>query len=111
MRNGVVFSYRGSWCAEGLRTSWESAWRIVGTRGALTWDGEEDMRAEIATGPDALFQKTEPVPRPHVEIDAVHHGLLAVPLGQAAGSNHRVARDRSVANFSSAGLVSVLTTR
>ncbi len=28
-----VFTYRGSWCAEGANTSWESGWRIVGTRG------------------------------------------------------------------------------
>ena len=28
---GVVFNYRGSWCASGARTSWESAWRFVGT--------------------------------------------------------------------------------
>ena len=28
--SGVVFNYRGSWCASGARTSWESAWRFVG---------------------------------------------------------------------------------
>jgi predicted dehydrogenase len=67
MRNRVVFSYRGSWCAEGLRTSWESAWRIVGTRGTLVWDGEDDIRAEIATGADALFQKTAPIEIPPLD--------------------------------------------
>ena len=46
---GPVFTYRGSWCANGLRTSWESAWRIIGTRGSLTWDGADDLRAEVAT--------------------------------------------------------------
>jgi len=46
---GPVFSYRGSWCANGLRTSWESAWRFVGTRGSLTWDGEDAIHAEVAT--------------------------------------------------------------
>jgi predicted ABC-type sugar transport system permease subunit len=39
MPGGAVVSYRGSWCAEGLRTSWEAAWRIVGERGTLTWGG------------------------------------------------------------------------
>ena len=47
--DGTRFDYRGSWCAEGLRTSWESAWRFVGTRGTLTWDGHDDFRAERAT--------------------------------------------------------------
>src|SRR5581483_10997567 len=30
MSDGSVFSYRGSWCAEGLNTSWESDWRVTG---------------------------------------------------------------------------------
>ena len=34
----AVFTYRGSWCAEGRRTSWESAWRLVGSKGMITWD-------------------------------------------------------------------------
>jgi len=39
--SGATYTYRGSWCARGLRTSWESAWRIVGTTGTLTWDGHD----------------------------------------------------------------------
>jgi predicted dehydrogenase len=66
MRNGVVVSYRGSWCAEGLRTSWESSWRIIGSRGTLLWDGEDDMRAEIVTGP-GFFSETEPVEIPPLD--------------------------------------------
>jgi predicted dehydrogenase len=46
---GVVFNYRGSWCASGARTSWESAWRFVGTRGTLLWDGYDELHAEVAT--------------------------------------------------------------
>ncbi|WP_343315814.1 Gfo/Idh/MocA family oxidoreductase [Brucella sp. BE17] len=46
--NNVAFTYRGSWCAEGERTSWESCWRLVGSRGMITWDGDEDMQATIA---------------------------------------------------------------
>ncbi len=46
--NGAVFTYRGSWCAPGFRTSWESAWRITGTRGSILWDGAADLRAETA---------------------------------------------------------------
>jgi predicted dehydrogenase len=50
MADGAVFTYRGSWCAEGLRTSWEGAWRIVGEHGSLIWDGFDDLRAEITSG-------------------------------------------------------------
>jgi len=55
---GVIFNYRGSWCADGLMTSWESAWRIVGTKGSLVWDGHQDIRAEIAgKAIDGLFSE------------------------------------------------------
>ncbi|MFO7821595.1 MAG: Gfo/Idh/MocA family oxidoreductase, partial [Lentisphaeria bacterium] len=30
MTNGLVFTYRGSWCAQGLPTSWQCEWRAVG---------------------------------------------------------------------------------
>ena len=45
LSDGIVFTYRGSWCAEGLNTSWESDWRVVGTRGTAMWDGHEGIRA------------------------------------------------------------------
>jgi len=46
MTNRTVFCYRGSWVAEGLPTSWESAWRICGDKGSVTWDGGEAFRAQ-----------------------------------------------------------------
>ena len=39
MSDGTVFNYRGSWCAEGAPTSWESSWRVTGTLGTAIWDG------------------------------------------------------------------------
>ena len=57
--NGGVFTYRGSWCADGLGTSWECAWRIVGTNGTLVWDGRETIKVEIGNGQrDGLFDGT-----------------------------------------------------
>lgn len=47
MSNGVVFSYRGSWCAEGLNTPWNSRWRIIGAQGSATWDGAAEMKAQV----------------------------------------------------------------
>jgi predicted dehydrogenase len=56
LEDGAVLTYRGSWSAEGLRTSWESAWRLTGTTGSLSWDGADDFQAEIATDQrDGLF--------------------------------------------------------
>ena len=43
---GVTFTYRGSWCAEGRHTAWESEWRAVGPNGSATWDGRQGLVAE-----------------------------------------------------------------
>ena len=60
MSEGAVFTYRGSWCAEGLKTSWEALWRIVGERGSLMWDGFENIQVEVVAGNlrDGLFSQT-----------------------------------------------------
>ena len=41
MTGEVSFCYRGSWSAEGVNTSWESSWRIVGERGTIIWNGSD----------------------------------------------------------------------
>lgn len=58
---GLVFTYRGSWCAEGVPTTWESDWRIIGERGSLEWDGGTTMRAEVVDPAQTGF--TRPVQR------------------------------------------------
>jgi predicted dehydrogenase len=78
MAGGAVFNYRGSWCAEGLRTSWESAWRITGERGTLLWDGEDDIRVEIVRGP-GFFSDCEAVAVPPLDpADRIggHRGVI-----------------------------------
>ena len=47
MTGGLRYTYRGSWCTEGLHTSWDSEWRAVGARGTSTWDGNEAPKAEV----------------------------------------------------------------
>lgn len=46
MSNGLVFNYRGSWCSEGLNTSWQCDWRAICTGGTVKWDGEKELKAE-----------------------------------------------------------------
>ena len=80
MADGATFTYRGSWCAEGLRTSWESGWRIVGSVGTLLWDGEDGITAEAVTpARDGLFAQCRPVPIPALDpADRVggHRGVI-----------------------------------
>jgi predicted dehydrogenase len=47
MSNGVVYTYRGSWCANGLSTTWESNWRLIGNEGSLSWDGSDTISAQV----------------------------------------------------------------
>ena len=68
LTDGAVFTYRGSWCAEGLGTSWECEWRLIGSKGALTWDGHSDIRVEAAGAErDGLFAKGVPLAAPPLE--------------------------------------------
>ncbi len=46
-RDGLRFSYEGSWCADGLETSWESSWRAIGASGTAIWDGTSNPVAEV----------------------------------------------------------------
>jgi len=48
MEDGSVFNYRGSWCAEGKATSWESEWKVIGTEGSAHWDGAEGFQVHRA---------------------------------------------------------------
>jgi predicted dehydrogenase len=69
MEAGAVFTYRGSWCADGARTSWDASWRIVGERGSLLWDGFDTIQAEAAVGAerDGMFAKMIPVEVPALD--------------------------------------------
>ena len=86
--NGGVFTYQGSWCAEGVNTSWESGWRIVGTRGSLLWDGAADIRAQRPINREGLIWPVEDltVP-PHDAADRVgaHAGVMADFLSAVRG--------------------------
>ncbi|MDL2403897.1 Gfo/Idh/MocA family protein [Rhizobium mayense] len=74
----VVFSYRGSWCAEGKRTSWESQWRLTGSKGMLTWDGEEHFEASVAGDEPGLLHGFTPIEVPSPEHDEETHGHASV---------------------------------
>ncbi len=56
MTNGVVFTYQGSWCAEGCPTTWECSWRIIGQKGTLLWDGRAGFQCEVLAGNDGFVR-------------------------------------------------------
>jgi predicted dehydrogenase len=64
MSDGIVYNYRGSWCSEGLNTSWECDWRIIGERGSVTWDGAAGFRAQVVEETGAFNSKMKDVELP-----------------------------------------------
>jgi len=61
MSNGIVFNYRGSWCAQGAPTAWACEWRAVGHTGTALWDGEDGIKAEAVTNNEGFFRETAPI--------------------------------------------------
>ncbi|WNR44383.1 Gfo/Idh/MocA family protein [Paenibacillus roseipurpureus] len=53
--NGAVFTYNGSWCSEGLRTTWEAEWRVAGSQGTASWRDGAPYAEVVAPGQEANF--------------------------------------------------------
>ncbi len=78
MTGGVVYTYRGSWCAEGLQTSWESEWRLIGEHGTARWNGTDGLAAETvvaSAGFQSKYQACPVLPYLGPKVDG-HAGLL-----------------------------------
>lgn len=104
MDDGIVFNYRGSWVSEGRHTPWESAWRIVGTEGSLTWDGALELKSDVVAKRGGFFSEFRQPDLPQlvssdmmgwhgVTIDAFCKALAAgeTPETHAADNIHSLA--------------------
>jgi len=79
MTGGTVYTYRGSWCAEGMNTSWECDWRIIGENGSVKWDGGNNFQIQVVAETGGFFSKWEDVEiPPHDPKEKVggHEGLI-----------------------------------
>lgn len=59
---GVRFSYTGSWCADGLETSWNGDWRVNGAGGTAHWDGDAAPERQSRESEAVQVASLEPVP-------------------------------------------------
>jgi predicted dehydrogenase len=76
----VVFTYRGSWVAEGGTTSWESQWRIIGTSGTLLWDGADAFQLKQVADNSGFLRPLKDVavsPPPHPSQTHGHASVIA----------------------------------
>ena len=75
---GVIVNYRGSWCAEGANTNWDSSWRIIGTKGTLLWDGEDGFTLKLVDGDEGFFRplRDAEVPPPADASEVLDHASV-----------------------------------
>jgi predicted dehydrogenase len=76
MTSGLKFSYRGSWCSDGLPTTWEGDWRAVGPNGSARWEGSGDPYAEIVSASDGFQRPTSRVSEVLLPLDSGIKGSL-----------------------------------
>ncbi len=76
--DNVVFNYRGSWAAEGANTSWESAWRVVGSKGTLLWDGADNFEAKVVASDSGFLRDLTEIDVPPPADEGQTHGHASV---------------------------------
>lgn len=78
MSNGSIYTYRGSWCAEGLPTSWECTWRFIGQKGSATWDGGESTQIQVVKETGGFISAYSDIPVPAYEASNIggHAGII-----------------------------------
>ena len=77
LTGGVVFTYRGSWAAEGFNTSWECQWRAQGSIGTVIWDGRDAPRMQQVVGTTGFRRETRETVLPLSTLaHPGHHGVL-----------------------------------
>ncbi|HEY0075828.1 MAG TPA: Gfo/Idh/MocA family oxidoreductase [Abditibacteriaceae bacterium] len=76
MSNGAIFTYRGSWCAEGCHTSWNGDWRFIGVNGTLLCE-KDAPQGEIVAGKDGFHRpkKELKLPAPKIRYGGMHGAL------------------------------------
>ena len=67
MTDGIVLNYRGSWCCEGLNSTWECDWRIIGEKGCVKWDGGDGFAAQVVKKTGSFISELEDIEVPMLE--------------------------------------------
>jgi predicted dehydrogenase len=77
MSDGVIFNYRGSWCAEGCHTSWNGDWRLIGDKGTFIYEQDKPPFGQVVASKKGFNRKLKDV-RPTAARVKYHvmHGAL-----------------------------------
>ena len=72
--DAILYTYRGSWCAEGLNTSWEGDWRFIGDKGSARWDGGAGFQAQVVAEAGGFFSKHQDAALPELDTQGKNDG-------------------------------------
>ena len=96
MTGGVVFNYRGSWCAEGCHTGWNGDWRIIGDRGTLIYTGDDQIKGQVVAKTGGFYSdlKDAAISESHLQNEGMHGALWEMLefLRDPKDSSDRVSR-------------------
>jgi len=84
MTDGLVYCYRGSWCSEGMNTTWECDWRVIGDKGTVLWDGSDAFRTEVVASTGGFHSEMRSIDLPAASAagkEGGHAGQIADFLG------------------------------
>ncbi|MGC9454250.1 MAG: Gfo/Idh/MocA family protein [Phycisphaerae bacterium] len=77
MTDGVVFTYRGCWCAEGFQTSWNGDWQLTFDNGGIRYEQDQQPTACRVSGDEGFIRPREELAVPPVEMEhTTMHGAL-----------------------------------
>jgi len=76
MSDGVVFTYRGSWCPEGFQTSWNGDWHLIGEFGSIKMEQDKPPQACQAVKPanQGLIWPREDLPVEQLKVEPASMG-------------------------------------
>lgn len=78
MSDGSIFTYRGSWCAEGCNTSWHGNWRVIGSNGTLLYENDQPVLGEFVAAQSQSFSNhlaPATIPASTLTQTGMHQGL------------------------------------
>jgi predicted dehydrogenase len=73
MSDGIVFTYRGSWCAQGCGTSWNGHWRIIGEKGTMLYEKDATPIGQVVNNTEGFFNEYKDA---HVEPSPIEHKTM-----------------------------------
>ncbi|AND17666.1 Gfo/Idh/MocA family protein [Rathayibacter tritici] len=105
---GVRFNYTGSWCADGLETSWNGDWRVNGVGGTAHWDGDGAPEWQSRESEAVQVASLEPVPVPEEIAGSLAEfvrvlGSGAVPSGEVHANVRSLAMVEAAVRSSETG--------